>query len=73
MNHCIDHYMDDMSSTINKIADIRNNMRVSIDRNKTGIIAQNLRGDLWRTSWRTDILVMSIEIESNLKFNNSLT
>ncbi len=68
MNHCIDHYMDDISSTINKIADISNSMRVSIDRNKTGIIAQNLWGDLWRTSWRTDILAMSIEIESNLKF-----
>ena len=68
MNRYTDHNMGGISPTISTIADLRNDMRISMDRNRAGILAQNLWGDLWRTSWRTDIMVMSIEIESNLKF-----
>jgi len=50
-------------------ADIRENMRLSIQRH--GI--PNFTQGVWRTAWRTDVLVAAVEIESNVKINNSLT
>ena len=51
------------------VADIRENMRLSIQ--KHGIL--NFTQSVWRTAWRTDVLAATVEIESNVKINNSLT
>ena len=50
-------------------ADIREDMRLSMQRH--GI--PNFTQSVWRTAWRTDVLVAAVEIESNVKINNSLT